>query len=210
MSFTLYFRNIFAVLRNPKISFAAFLTATITVTAGCASQPYLHEYQGENKGYVLISQAAKADTSYGAYSLRVRKLGTPDSWGQFIYFQNNMFYGDTRDFDDTNSNGIVRLLPFEPGNYEIYSYSVGAMGGSKSWTTDGFSIPFSVKQGEVTYLGEFLSSKETAENIFGVTLNWGANLTISNKIDRDKAIINSRSPVNLEQVNIQVPQTTQE
>ena len=174
----------------------------------CESIPVLTDYQGEGKGYVLLSQAAKTGTEYGLYMLEVRPLDhAKKGYAALKYFQNNTFYGDDRDFDDTESNGIVRLHQFPPGKYEIYTYQISSQGASKTWVApEGSYVQFEVFEGKVTYLGEFLAEAQSAPNLFGLTIPWGATISVSDKIERDIKYVSDRLPdANLNKLINQVP-----
>lgn len=188
-----------------RYTWAALVTALCLLLSSCLASTPVKDYEGADKGYLLLSISATPETQYGAYWIDFSMVGE-SRHKRAIYYQNNIFYGDERDFDDSEANGVVKAFPMRPGNYEIISYTVKEEGNGPAWSPrEKLSIPFSVAPGQVTYLGAYLAHKQTAKNMLGITIPYGAWLKIEDRLERDLEIAARREPINPSAILKQIP-----
>ncbi|MBI4987909.1 MAG: hypothetical protein HZC23_03715 [Rhodocyclales bacterium] len=164
------------------------LVAALMLSA-CSSIPDVrNEYQGSDAGRVAIGIGASSNTYYSSYAFMFRKVGenNVDS-NRFVYFQDNVFSAQKRDYDNPEENGVVQSFRLAPGYYEIFNFDVFLNGGTiqKNFgSKKDFSIPFNVRPNETTYLGNYQANMVTGKNFFGFTILAGAVFVVT---DREKA-----------------------
>jgi hypothetical protein len=119
-------------------------------------------------------------------------------YGLLQYTQmGDIFFPHERDYDNNLENGVVVTRKLGPGNYEIYEVDMGT-GGGMSYTTytsnQPFSIKFTVRSGETTYLGNYQAHKLTGRNWLGLTIPAGAVFTVSNREQADLELARKKLP----------------
>ena len=168
-----------------------FTLAFISILSACSSAPRLKEYSGEDKGYLAASFVASTGTNYGTYLVSYTKVDRSSS--DFLwYVQNNMWKSlvSKRDINNNEVNGVIEVHSLPPGDYVVYHHRIMNGGQEVRWdSAEKFSHPFTIKEGEVTYIGEIKASGVTGENAFGMNVNAGATFYVSNKLNRDLPII---------------------
>lgn len=92
---------------------------------------------------------------------------------------------------------IVKVYKLPAGQYEFFDFSMFI--GSPVGTTDfsareEYSIPFTVKPGQVTYLGEIKLIPRTGRNIFGLPIPGGGHFILSDQRSRDMALLRENYP----------------
>jgi hypothetical protein len=182
-----------------------FAILTLLLLAGCVEAgpasgpnsdffanagPLSGKYTGADAGYLITTVAARLDTGYDSYNLNFRKKDRSTEsnvwWGQ-----SNMFDRRKLDIDDGKERGIVEVRRLPPGDYEFFNYRISRNGGTvQEWWTSkqDFSIPFTIKPGQATYVGEFMAIELHAKNLFGMTVQDGAYFVLSDKTERDVVI----------------------
>jgi len=98
------------------------------------------------------------------------------------------------DFEYGSAKGSLFVARLPPGNYEISNVRFFLNNGLSTVTFSSrkdFSVPFSVKRGMATYLGEFLTY-EVKGNAFGMSVPAGGYFVVSNKLERDLAILEKK------------------
>lgn len=179
-----------------------FLTAAL---AGCASQAGI-AYKGPDAGRVVVGIGATNDTSYSFYMLKYRQAGSPSKKalsGNFTFFQTNLFAPRPPDYENAKESGVVIVDSLPPGRYEVFDYSIYQNTGTMERTyssREPFSIPFEVKPGVTTYLGNYRAKAITGKNVFGITVDGGANFLVSDSSERDLGIAHSRGVSKEDQV----------
>ncbi|KDM93496.1 hypothetical protein EA58_01125 [Photobacterium galatheae] len=144
----------------------------------------MFNYQSQDQGYLILSISASDGTEYGAYSIDFQS--EKGDFGRVNYFQNNIFYKSEREFDDKDSNGVIKVETMKPGRYEIVNWSVSKANEDVSWSArENFSIPFEIKSNKVTYIGEYQAHKTEATNLLGMTVQSFAVFTINDESERD-------------------------
>ena len=82
---------------------------------------------------------------------------------------------------------------YNNGNYEATYQS-----------DEPLAIPFTVAEGQITYLGELLAWGKLARNMFGVTVPNGGAFSWSDQQDRDLPLIRAKYP-NLANMHVDMP-----
>ncbi|MCE9522532.1 MAG: hypothetical protein K8S25_08895 [Alphaproteobacteria bacterium] len=171
----------------------ALLLVCLASTA-CATQ--IPRYEGPDAGYAVASIAAKKGTEYSSYRLMLRTRAGQQTQ-DFVWLQNNMFSSDKPDFTTASESGEVNTIKLAPGEYELYWLSVYQNGYPVETTyepREPFSIPFTVRPQQATYLGEYLAIATYGENVFGMTVKGGPIFIVSNQQARDIAIARTEEP----------------
>lgn len=167
----------------------------LAISAGCASVPDVaNEYSGADAGRVAIGIGTAKGTYYNVYSLFFRKVGEKKS-DRFAYFHENMFTAQKRDYENALESGVVQSFRLSPGDYEIFNFSIFLNGGTVQNTYGSkqeFSIPFTVKSNETTYLGNYQANKVMGKNFFGLPLPAGAVFIVSNREKDDLELVKKR------------------
>jgi len=154
------------------------------------------QYEGPDAGYAVAALAADSGTEYSSYSLLIRSRDKQRE-ADFVWLQVNMFSAEKPDFSEPGKAGVVRALSLAPGDYELYSFSVFQNGYPATMTygpKKPFEIPFSIKPGQATYLGEYLAIATYGENLFGSTVKGGPVFIVSDQAARDMKTAKDRIP----------------
>jgi len=178
-----------------------FIVLLMMLITSCAT---ITKYEGSDRGYLVYSQAATANTNYGGYYLDVRSSNGQSAY--LGYLQNNIFSPEKRDFDDEVSNGIVRMESMSPGDYEIIALAVSKQGeGFPPPKRKEVAIPFSIQSNEITYIGEFLATDMVADVIFGLTASLGVTVDVNDRLSRDVEIIGKNRDIKGIDITKQIP-----
>ena len=174
------------------------LSLAIALITGCATFDRLPtDYAGPDAGKVVISIGAASGTSYSSYSLLFRRRETSSvndtkrTQGQFVFFQKNMFSKQKPDYQAAAESGVVLVQSLPPGSYEIFNFDIFFNAGTVQNNYSSklpFSIPFIVRPGQTTYLGNYQANKMTGRNLFGIPLPAGAVFVVSNRRGAELAI----------------------
>jgi hypothetical protein len=163
---------------------------------GCAnSSNYIPaNYAGDDAGYIVMSLGASTETKYEAYKLFIRKMDKSLNSG-VAYLPDNMFKPTKKDFIDNDSHGAVISFAMPAGDYEIYNCDIFENLGLRQTNyraKQDFSIPFSIKPGTATYLGEYIAF--TIGKGFLGTSTGGAIFVVKNEMARDVQIAKKKFP----------------
>jgi hypothetical protein len=135
----------------------------------------------------------KPDHWYLSITLEVRRMDRTDR-ERIDDATNNWMSSDKNDFVGPDEAGIVKTRSLTPGDWEVYSFFVTDQLGNIFSVKDDFSIPFTIRTGRATYVGDFKAVGTTIKNIFGMTMPGGARMVVTDKSARDLAIAQSKSP----------------
>jgi hypothetical protein len=173
--------------------------------AACTSDPTVPKYAGTDAGYLAIALGASHQSFYGDYMIYFRKAdGSADQ--RVWYGPGNNTYLRRTDFDGPEGAGIVELRPLAPGNYEIYDFALHSSGGfseDRYSAKHDFSLPFTIKTGRVTYLGQFMAIELFADGLFGKAPAGGL-FAVGDQGARDLSIVHKQRP-DLTQIDTTVP-----
>lgn len=170
-----------------RILCSAGALATTLGLAGCA--PTLPTYTGADAGRAVIGIGAGPETRNFMLNLSYRRVGSEAS-GMFHFSQLSL--AERPDYRD----GVIRTELLAPGEYELYTYSATRYVGMTQTSfkpRQPFSIRFTIRPGETTYLGNYEAYHVTRPQLFGllsqdVAIAW----VVSSRITRDMALLSGR------------------
>ncbi len=103
--------------------------------------------------------------------------------------------------------GVVLVKDLPPGKYEIFDvdnfYNTGYVQ-KNFWLKSPVSIPFEIKPGAATYIGEFKAFPVFGNNVFGLPIPAGVRFVVSDQSARDLPIARQKNP-NVGEVQIAIP-----
>ena len=152
-------------------------------------------------GYIAGSiSKIKTKEEFSPFSLQwitIKRQGTDKEI--ILGFENGgLGLGNTPpDFEDVNVRGASFLEPLQPGEYEITSvrfYYNNGQWEKSFYNKEPFSIPFTLKEGRITYIGSF-----TSHGIYHLALGifkspTGGYFLLEDNSERDLAILKSKHP----------------
>src|SRR5260221_4643973 len=138
-----------------RILFSAFLLL-IAVTDASAADLGDRSYTGADAGYLVMSVGwAKQWGPAISLALDFRKADRSDK-GVVSRGTSGFDFAVPKDFEDGNESGSVVVRGLHPGDYEFFR--IRLLGGEKNvrWQFfPYFEVPFTIKPGEITYIGDF-------------------------------------------------------
>jgi tetratricopeptide (TPR) repeat protein len=151
-------------------------------------------YTGADAGYVVISIALH-DAGVGIVAMILDAESSDGNvLSAFRMWRPSIFGSKTYDIQDGTEivgDVVVRSLP--PGNYVLSRMTyVAATGCNGANPTGYFSIPFTVKAGQVTYLGALRYEPLTWNTLFGSACSHGGYFVVSDEKARDVAIAKTK------------------
>jgi hypothetical protein len=187
-------------------AFAAIAVAVL-VTAPAQAK----DYAGPDAGTLVLSISSGAYAEDFVHNLRYRRVG--EAKGGWLTFVPGTF-GNTPDFETqgpdedlrvglvglkvtahSKEKGKVQVRHLAPGQYEIFNirevYNNGLLQIDYNLKQD-ISIPFEIKAGRVTYLGEFKAIGLAGKNLFGTTVTAGIKYLVTDQSTRDLPIASQR------------------
>lgn len=179
--------------------------------AGCATNELTSAHNtATHDGYVILGLGAANAVDYADYALKLHaKNGTHET--TIVYRRDNLLRATHRDFQNSNSSGFVAVRQLPPGEYEVYAFhafnpeQINFSGYQSSRT---FSVPFTVRSGEATYLGDFIAQSLTQSNAAGISLKQGIGLSVLDNSTRDIPLAEAKAPGFHRPVNIAIPAVT--
>jgi hypothetical protein len=180
-----------ANLRKTLAFIALFSLASCAVASLPAPDPA--PYAGKDAGYLVMAFGQKTGTDYIDYSLRYRNTEGAGG-GSITYYP---YYPDTHqrqsDFKNRSGSGDIETVAMQPGNYEFYYFEMSCYYEAVFETfkvEDNFSIPFTIRAGEATYLGQYVAQGITdgKDILSGRRIPAGAILLVSGQKDFDVSI----------------------
>lgn len=188
-----------------------FLAGLLSALGGCAYQRDLpRTYKGSDTGYLVVAiAAAKTGPYYSFYALHYRR---PDkSAGAQATYRREVPFGfgatTTPDFDTPDAAGMVLVKQIEPGEYELFNFSLFENGYPAQITfsaKNDFSVKFTVEPGKTTYLGRYVLHPTTGKSLIGLTVPAGGVFEIFDETENDLAIARTKNP-DIGPVSKQVP-----
>jgi hypothetical protein len=154
----------------------------------------------EETGYVVgsIGLMRKAK-NFQTYRFKARPVGGDDRFEFFFYDQSSFTYRP--DFVDNGADVRLFATPLRAGRYEIYWYEYSAMrlmpflhDDSQDRPPQEFSLPFEVKPGQTTYLGQFKAVPHLGKPVLGTPNIFAYYWEIGDRRARDIAAAQQRLP----------------
>lgn len=182
------------------------LLSSLLLALAVSTNAHAGDYSGTDKGTVVIGIGAIGNKLDG-YAVYYRVAGQNSS-GLFgdarFRFQPDALFSPKPDFvgkDAMHETGEVQIVHLRPGNYEIFKVDLSSSNGfTNAWlTSKEFSIPFVVRTGETTYIGDYSG--------VGTPLGYGrmnGYFVLSDQHDRDIPIAKTKEH-DLMPVTVSVP-----
>jgi hypothetical protein len=182
----------------PWLSHLCRAAAVLLSFAVAACQSLPTPYQGADRGYMVASIVApRSSTTYRRYEFYFRPVGSElADVKAFKWAKLDVLQQSVGDFETHERIGFVGVASLPPGKYEIFSFVAwnNSTPSSALSPRGGLSIPFTVKAGDVVYLGEFYSVATWGENIFGIRRPSAPYFVHSNQRERDLSIARGKDP----------------
>ena len=155
------------------------------ILSACAT-PMRLDYSGSDVGSVVMSLYHESPTYFESTLLAFRPVGSQDKWGFFRHDRGLLgAFSTGKNYSTEAEHGVTAVAFLPPGEYEFYNYKFDRTLGGGAISTEltyyskkPFSIPFTVRPGEVAYVGSYRASLSSA----------GASLSVSNRMSRDLAV----------------------
>jgi hypothetical protein len=176
------------------------LLLSLVVLGSCSTGvwnlPSYENLDSDKSGIVFMSigDGGQGLLPNARFSVDFRPVKEPNMVGSF-FFRSDRTWGTSVDIQDNKMRATLAARRLPPGTYEIYAAGVLEVVGSMS-TRYGdrrpFSFKFEVLPGKAIYLGEFLGYPVIGKGVFGQSVAAGALYTVSDKKDRDLALLRKR------------------
>ncbi len=161
------------------------------VLAGCAGG-----YRGADAGALIYSSGSIGPES--RFQLFYRTVGKSSGYGHdSIDYDTHSVFARPADFTG-HENGQVTTVCLRPGRYEVYNYEVYVPvydGGPLVFgPSKDFSIPFVIRPGEATYIGDFAHVSLADEVVPGIVFTAAGGFVVTDKHERDIPIARKQDP----------------
>jgi len=157
---------------------------------GCASDG--PSYAGQDAGFLVASIGAQPEVNFPNFRFRFRSrdhkyegsIRLPGKFESIV---------TSGDFEAPTKWGAVTVARLAPGDYEIFNYEIG-MNGAGYFAGKDFSIPFVIKAGEATYVGEYVAFTGVERTLGAVQPIPPFSFLLSDEQERDLRIAGARVP----------------
>lgn len=177
------------------------VSLVLLVTSGCTAMP------------APISSTAQVDTTKGVLLAAISSDGNSqvrDTW--FFYRQKGTskehrldafglagLLKKPNDFEGQEAvMGRLIALPLEPGQYELFNWTLYVTRfGGYGYISPKIPPPphaFTIRAGEITYLGGLHVETVLGKNLIGMSLPFGGNPNITDQFTRDLPILKRKYP----------------
>jgi len=166
---------------------------------GWVTDPAHADYRGKDAGTLVVALGSIGQP-LNLYQWHYRKLGRASGDATFAYQPHNFLSSRQPDFNG-HETGIVQVLHLPPGDYEVYTFNAAGAGYAHSETLrprKEFSLPFTIKAGEASYIGDFAAVSVAASGPFGVSYTRDIYVVISDQHVRDAEAARKAEPGLLE------------
>ena len=199
-------------------------TAALVAAPAFATAARLGGYKGDDVGFLIMSITTQGLTQQYVLRLSYRLVGAKANdmliggvkvlplSKHDIQTSHSKLHGLTNflmltDDSDESEQGDVLIESLKPGRYEIFNadsfYSNGLSEHTSKLKND-ISMPFEIKPGRATYLGEFKALAVYGHNLFGMSVPAGARYIVTDQNERD-LIIAKRKNKAITETDIAVP-----
>lgn len=145
---------------------------------------------------------ASTGTMNTTYALQFRKrvpggATKKETWGEITFDQSHLFNKlQSADYQSSRETGMVLVQAMPPGEYEIYNFFIFRRAGVLTYSfrskTD-LSIPFTVKAGQATYLGNYQANDFSGKNIIGFSEPAGAVFVVTDRLAAELPIAQAKA-----------------
>lgn len=127
------------------------------------------------------------------YSLAGKQDSFADTSAGFIEaLPYDPFLGPSGPSDFADASGTLFAIPLPPGDYVFYKWDIDNGSNAIIYPIDPKPLPFTVKKGEATYIGNLHMHLRTGRNILGITIIADGQPAISDRSDRDIPLLLKR------------------
>jgi len=144
--------------------------------------------------------------AYRTYYIRLRRRDT-GAEDQIRYTPHAWRTVSPNDFASTGGEGTVVTKELSAGDWEVTKFMFethsNGIGRTRFRPLNEFSIPFTIRPGRATYIGNFQPIGLTGKNLIGMEVPGGVRFVITDKSARDVPIAQAKQP-NLGPVDIGV------
>ena len=183
----------------------ALIAVIATVALPAAASAKAKEYSGPDAGYLVYSVGTvRIGMHFNfAYKRVSNAVGAPaEDWkGKIQPRLGGAIYLKVKNPDFTGEeSGHVVVTPLPPGRYEVHDFGFAGsspLGGSVRWSpAKPFSLPFTIRSGEATYIGSFMRAPSLGTPLQPV-LGAAGFFVIADRAERDVPIARSRLPASV-------------
>lgn len=181
------------------------LSLLLLSLAGCKSLSGLtleDDYKGPDAGYAVIGFGASAGTQYGSVSLYYGRSmfngGNLEEYSRFSYPPLLQPFAKP-DYQSEKDEGMALVAKLAPGEYEFVNFSAIISRGSILppliySASSPFSIPFTVRPGVTTYLGNYQTVASEGQGPTGGMREGPPIFLLQDQAERDLALARKREP----------------
>lgn len=176
------------------------MKSILTVFAAALLLLFVRPVLAGDEGKVIVTISAGPETNFLDYFLAFHSKDGEHS-DYFHYGQHGLFFLTTPDFNDAQSNGVVKVLDLAPGEWEIDGFTI-VEHGSEITPSQKFAVPFTVKAGETIYIGDYRvhvgypsDDPDAASVFFSVSDQSARDIPIAQKDDDDVKNVEVAIPV---------------
>ena len=179
-----------------------FVLPAALLLASCASPDRIApDYTGPDSGRVIVGMGAATGTMNTTYALQFRKrvpggAAKKETWGEITFDQSDLLdKTHPADYQSSHEAGMVLVQAMPPGEYEIYNFYIFRRAGVMNYSfrsKTGLSIPFTVKPGQATYLGNYQANDMTGKNIIGFSEPAGAVFVVTDRLPAELPIAQAK------------------
>lgn len=183
-------------MRMPK---DILLWLVLLLTVGCASMPDPIDPTAKvdiKKGILLAAITSDGSSQVMDAWFFYRKKGTTEELRLDAFGMAGLLK-KPNDFEGKDSRmGRLIALPLEPGEYELFNWMlyVNRLGGYGYLSPKTPPPPhsFTIRPGEITYLGGLHIDTILGKNPFGISLAFGGNPDITDQTVRDLSVLKTK------------------
>jgi hypothetical protein len=187
-----------------------FVSVMLVTLAGAANaQIFTPQYDGPDKGYLVISIGgvrSAREMTFAPIVLFYRKLDG-SRHGSVRYARLDWMNPMTQrpDYRDSDEAGAVVVRSLEPGSYEFHSF----LGHRPGQNYDAhFSIPFTIRAGQITYAGDYCFVEEHGSGALEITRVKESFFVVRDRSSRDLPLARLKEEHPVGSVNIEIPDLT--
>lgn len=182
-----------------KIKVNSAIIVALLVLCGCSTIDVartdrdLRPKEGEPAGYLLASIGTlSGDNDMNGLhfaTVKYQRVGTND-WGRLQFAK--VLAKSVISYEDDSKQVSVAMVPLVPGRYEIYDVELSL---NRILTAkEQFSIPFEIRENEITYIGEYIVLTVLGENFLGIPGMMGGSFVRSDEFERDRKLAEQLLP----------------
>jgi len=174
----------------------------VLFSSGCEKVIKPTDKVGSGNGVIVASITQNAPT----YTSQLHFDSSEAKYHSFFQSFGPYLMNPKGDFpEEENKNGRLLALEVPPGNYDITSWIAYPHASTvvSSFSNNEMELTFTVKPGQITYLGNFHFNTLLGKSIIGASVPASAQLKISSEINIDISLFKRKYP-NLSQMPVNI------